>query len=56
MSKTQQSNDLRILDIAEIDAVSGAKGKEKKIVGVITERCTSRFEGDKKISVCTTVN
>jgi hypothetical protein len=47
---------LRVLNLDEIEIVSGAKPKQPKIVGVITERCESHYKGDKKISVCTPVN
>jgi hypothetical protein len=53
--KSLTTNGLRDLTIDEIDTVSGAKGK-KEIVGVIVERCESRYQGGKKISVCTPVN
>jgi hypothetical protein len=47
---------LRVLNLDEIEIVSGAKPKQPKIVGVYVERCESHFKGDKKISVCEPVN
>jgi hypothetical protein len=47
---------LRVLNLEEIEIVSGAKGKQPKIVGVVTERCESQYKGGKKISTCTPVN
>jgi hypothetical protein len=44
---------LRELTIDELEIVSGAK---PKIVGVIVERCESKYVKDKKISVCTPAN
>jgi hypothetical protein len=54
--KTLNDAGLRALNLDEIEIVSGAKDKQPKIVGVVTERCESFYQGGKKISVCTPVN
>jgi hypothetical protein len=56
MTNRNQAAVLRDLTIDEIEIVSGAKGKQPKMVGVIVERCESHYEGDKKVSVCTAAN
>jgi hypothetical protein len=50
------ATELRTLSIDEVDAVSGGKKKDPKIVGVLTERCTVTYDGRTKISTCTNVN
>jgi hypothetical protein len=56
MKTLSNTANLRVLNLDEIDIVSGAKPKQPKILGVVTERCESYYKGDKKISVCTPVN
>ncbi len=38
-----QINELRTLDLAEIDTVSGG---ERKIIGVIVQKCTTKTDAD----------